>query len=166
MRLQFATRTGENVGMVSRERNSAQDGSGEMPPAAIDTRKKILVIDDDPVTVKALTQSLSGRGFAVYSASDGSAAIGVMRDEIPDMLLVDVNLSTEDVFGAAGPWDGFQVTRWLRYASARDVPAIIISGSDKEDYKKYAEMIDAEAFMVKPLSNARLFESIESALAR
>jgi|SRR6185312_8099963 len=165
MRLQFAGRVRESIFMVSCEQKSAQDGSGEISPTVIDTRKKILVIDDDPVTVKALTLSLNGKGFTVFSANSGSEAIGVIRDEIPDMLLVDVDLSREDVFGAAGTWDGFQVTRWLRYVTARKIPAIIMSATDKEDYKKYAEMIDAEEFMAKPLSNARLFESIESALA-
>jgi len=152
--------------MVSQEGKSTQGGSGKISPEAIDTRKKILVIDDDPVTVKALTHSLNGRGFAVYSAKDGSEAIGVVRDENPDMLLVDVNFSSDDVFGAAGTWDGFQITRWLRYVSARKIPAIIISATNKEDYKKYAEKIGAETFMAKPLSNDILFQSIESALSR
>ena len=152
--------------MVSREQNSAQDGSGEISPEVTDTRKKILVIDDDPVTLMALTHSLNGRGFAVYSARDGSEAIGVVREEDPDMLVVDVDLSAHDIFGAAGTWDGFQVTRWLRYACARKIPAIIISATDKEDYKKYAERIGAETFMAKPLSSDVLCQSIESALAR
>jgi CheY-like chemotaxis protein len=151
--------------MLSHEQKSEQGGSGEIPATATDTRKKILVIDDDPVTVKALTHSLNGKGFNVFSAPDGSSAIGVVRDEIPDLLLVDVNFTSEDVFGAAGSWDGFQVTRWLRYVSARKIPAIMMSATDKEDYKTYAERIGAQAFIAKPLSSERLFQSIEAALA-
>jgi two-component system OmpR family response regulator len=130
-----------------------------------EAQKKILVVDDDPVTVKALTIALNGQGYAVYSAINGSEAVNLVHEEHPDMLLVDVCLPPDVTLGGAAPWDGFQVTRWLQHVSAKKMPAIIISATDKADYKKYAAMIGAEAFMAKPLSHDVLFQSIESALA-
>jgi CheY-like chemotaxis protein len=127
--------------------------------------KKILVVDDDPVTVKALTLALNREGYTVYSTFNGSEAASVVCMENPDMLLVDVGLPPDAASGGAGPWDGFQVARWLQHLNAKTIPAIIISATDKADYKKYAAMIGATAFMAKPLDNGALFQSIESALA-
>lgn len=138
-------------------------GVGNSP--SIEGLKKILVVDDDPVTVKALTIVLNSGGYAVYSAVNGSEAASVVCVENPDMLLVDVGLPPDVTSGGTGPWDGFQVARWLQHLSAKTIPAIIISATDKADYKKYAAMIGAAAFMAKPLNNVTLFQSIESALA-
>jgi CheY-like chemotaxis protein len=158
--------------MSSRELKSVQADLSETAPTAgagigplIEARKKILVVDDDPVTVRALTIALNGEGYAVYSAVNGSEAISVVHEESPDMLLVDVCLPPDVTSGGAAPWDGFQVTRLLQHISGKKIPAIIISATDKADYKKYAAMIGAETFMAKPLSSATLFQSIESALA-
>ena len=54
-------------------------------------RKKIMVIDDDPVVLKTLEFTLRSKGYQVVTATDGSQAIGLMRDEAPDMMLVDVS---------------------------------------------------------------------------
>lgn len=151
--------------MSSHEQPPVQNAPGETAPGGAETKKKILVIDDDPVTVKALTGALTSQGYAVYSAKDGSEAIGVIRDDIPDMLLVDVNLEPHDAFGGAAIWDGFQVTRWIQHMTAKDIPAIMISSSDKSEYRKYAAKIGAESFMAKPISHAALLRSIEAGLA-
>jgi len=119
-----------------------------------------LVVDDDPVTVKALTLALTSKGYAVSSACDGSEAIGIVRDDMPDMMLVDVNLEPQNDFGGAALFDGFQVTRWLRYVTAKHIPAIIISATDKADYRRYAAKIGAETFLAKPISNAVLLQAI------
>lgn len=149
--------------MSSREYKPAQNGSGETSPTDV-VQKKILVIDDDPVALKALTMALTGKGYAVSSARDGAEAIGAVRDNIPDMLLVDVNLEPQDAFDGAAIWDGFQVTRWLRHLTARKIPAIMISATDKEEYRAYSAKIGAETFMAKPISNAALFQTIDARL--
>ena len=155
----------KNIIMSSRELKSVQDEVGEAAPESAEVQKKILIIDDDPVIVKALTIALNNKGYAVYSAHNGSEAMSVVRAANPDLLMVDVHLSPDDSFGAAGTWDGFQVTRWLRNVAAKKIPAIIISANANPDYAKYADKIGAESFMSKPLSIATLLQSIESALA-
>jgi two-component system KDP operon response regulator KdpE len=128
-------------------------------------RKKILVVDDDPITVKTLSLTLKARGYDVLSAVNGSEAIGVVRDSNPDMMLVDVCLAPDVASGGIVPWDGFQVTRWLQHANSKKIPAIIMSGSDKPEYKGRAASVGADAFMAKPIDNAVLLGSIAAALA-
>ncbi|HEX4263190.1 MAG TPA: response regulator [Verrucomicrobiae bacterium] len=130
-----------------------------------EARKRILVVDDDPIIVKTLTLTLNARGYDVLSAGDAAEAIGKMRDEKPDMLLVDVSLPADCASGGVVPWNGFQITQWLQRMSTAKIPTIIISGTDKPEYKAKAAAVGAEAFMAKPLDNAMLLGSIASALA-
>jgi two-component system KDP operon response regulator KdpE len=129
------------------------------------TRKRILVVDDDPVIVKTLTLTLNARGYDVLSAVDAADAIGKMRDGRPDMLLVDVSLPPDCASGGVVPWNGFQVTQWLQRIAMGKIPTIIISGADKPEYKEKAAAVGADAFMAKPIDNALLLGSIASALA-
>ena len=133
-------------------------------PVMVDgPRKKVLVVDDDEVTVKMLTLALNAKGYEVLSATDGSQAISIIREQNPDIMLVDVGLPAD--LGGAQLCDGFQVTRWLQRANSRKIPAIIISGSDKPAYQRQAAAVGANAFIAKPINKDVLLESIESALA-
>jgi CheY-like chemotaxis protein len=125
-------------------------------------RKKILVVEDDPVVAKTLSMTLNARGYDVVIAPDSCEAIKLAREQDPDMMLVDVGLQPD--LGGAWLCDGFQVAQWLNQTSAKKIPSIIISGSDKPSYKTRATSVGAEAFLAKPLDNTRLVESIESAL--
>ncbi len=128
-------------------------------------RKKVLVVDDDAVVAKALSLTLNARGYEVLCATDSAQAIQMVRDQDPDVMLVDVGLPPDIAMGGANFADGFQVTRWLQLANSRKIPSIIISGSNKPAYQRQAMAAGAEAFLAKPLNNDVLVESIESALA-
>jgi len=125
-------------------------------------RKKVLVVEDDPVVAKTLSMTLNARGYEVVHAADSCEAIKQVREQNPDLMLVDVGLQPD--LGGARLCDGFQVTQWLQRANPRKIPSIIISGSNKPSYKRQAESIGAQAFLAKPLDNAVLVESIKSAL--
>ena len=127
-------------------------------------RKKILVVEDDPVVAKTLSMTLNARGYDVVIAPDSCEAIKLAREQDPDMMLVDVGLQPD--LGGARLCDGFQVAQWLHQTNARKIPTIIISGSDKPGYKRQAASVGAEAFLAKPIDKETLIDSIESALAR
>jgi CheY-like chemotaxis protein len=128
------------------------------------SRKKILVIDDDPIILQTLSFTLKSRGYQVITATDGSQAIGLMRDEQPDMMLVDVCFPPDVASGGSVPWDGFQITQWIRRFNGK-VPAILISGSEKPEYQQRASALGAEFFQ-KPIDNERLLACVSSALER
>jgi len=125
-------------------------------------RKKVLVVEDDPVVAKTLSLTLNARGYEVVCATGSCEAIKLVREENPDVMLVDVGLQPD--LGGAWLCDGFKVAQWLHQTSAKKIPSIIISGSNKPSYKTRATSAGAEAFLAKPLDNTRLVESIESAL--
>lgn len=128
-------------------------------------RQKILVVEDDPISARMLSFTLGRGGYDVISAHDGATAISLMRDEKPDMLVVDVGLPPDIVSGGAVFSDGFQVTQWLHYSHGRKVPAIIISASERSDYTQKAAAAGADAFMRKPVDSANLLTAVALALA-
>jgi DNA-binding response OmpR family regulator len=124
--------------------------------------KKILIVDDDAVVVRALTMKLQGKGFQVLTAMDGSEAVKIVRKESPDLVVLDVNFPS-DVTGV--PWDGFRIVEWVRRLDAsRPMPVIIITGGDPEKLKGRVAEIGAVAFFQKPVNNDELLKVIRKTL--
>ena len=121
-------------------------------------RNKIMVVDDDPVVLKALSMTLKSKGYQVVTATDGPQAIGLLRDEGADMMLVDVSFPVE-----INAWDGFRIAQWMRSMN-HGLPTIMMSGSYKSEYETRAAAIGAEAFMIKPLDKRLLLGTINKAL--
>jgi CheY-like chemotaxis protein len=87
--------------------------------------KKILVVDDNAIILKTLSLKLQRVGYQVVTASDGSAAIRAMREEKPDLLVLDVSFTPDVPHGGGVPWDGFLLMKWLNgMQSARNIPVV------------------------------------------
>jgi two-component system, OmpR family, KDP operon response regulator KdpE len=133
-----------------------------MEAEAYAPRKKILVVDDDPFTLEALSHKLTSRGFNVVTAKDGSQALHATRREKPDLMLLDVNLPP-DVGGV--DWNAFLIMDWLkRMNEAPNVPVIVMSASDRDEYKTRAYEAGAAAFFCKMMDNDQMLASIDRAL--
>ena len=127
-----------------------------------DSAKKILLVDDDAVTVTALSLKLKSKGYRVVTAQDGCQALTVTRTAKPDLLLLDVNFPP-NVGGVE--WDGFLIAEWLqRRDGEQKLPVIVMSGTDKPEYRKRASAAGAAAFLPKPLNSDLLLASIDQAL--
>jgi len=125
-------------------------------------RKKILIVDDNEVVVKSLTLKLTADNYEVVSALDGAAAVGLARQEQPDLILLDLTFPPE-IDGV--PWDGFQIIQWLhRMEEARNIPVIVITAGDEAKYKDRALAEGAAAFFQKPVDNDELLATIHEIL--
>lgn len=125
---------------------------------------KILVVDDDPVILKALSIILEFNGYKVVTATDGSEAIGQMRQEHPDLLIVDVFLAMDAVGCGASGWDGFQLARWVRNLNCK-APVIIISGAKNPEYETQTIAAGAHGFLMKPIDNGLMLSTVASLLS-
>lgn len=124
--------------------------------------EKILVVDDDPVVVKALTMKLQSKGFATCSATDGAEAVKAVREQKPSLVLLDITFPPDVV-----SWDGFRVMEWLRrLEEARNIPIIVISGGDPEKYKERAAQSGAVAYFRKPVDTEELVNTIRRVLGK
>lgn len=123
---------------------------------------KILVVDDDPVVVKALSMKLQSKGFAVCTAMDGAEAVKQVREQKPSLVLLDITFPPDVV-----SWDGFRVMEWLRrLEEARNIPIIVISGGDPEKYKERAAQAGALAYFRKPVDTEELVNTIRRVLGK
>ena len=125
-------------------------------------KKKILVVDDDPVVVKAFTIKLKASNYEVLTASDGSTAVNIARTQRPDAILLDINFP--DDFGSVA-WDGFRIMEWLkRIDGAANIPVFVISGGDSAKYQSKAREIGAAGYFQKPIIHEELIAELERVL--
>jgi DNA-binding response OmpR family regulator len=123
-----------------------------MPP----TRAlRILVVDDDPAMVGAITALVGTEGHQVITAYDGLSAVRRFREEAPDLVLLDLAMP--------GP-DGFSVTGQIR--ALGDAPILVVSGESGERAKVRALDIGADDYLVKPFGKQELLARIAAAMRR
>ena len=86
---------------------------------------KVLMIDDDPEFVDAISNLLDAKGYEVHTASNGKDGVEKAKAEDPDILLLDVMMTTKH--------EGFDVARELHEdETARNIPIIIMTGIRRE----------------------------------
>jgi CheY-like chemotaxis protein len=124
-------------------------------------RQKILLVDDDPVILKAMTMKLAAADYEVVSAVDGSEAIAAARKEKPDLILLDINFPVD----VGIDWDGFKVIAWLKRGDeTKGTPVVVISGGEAAKFEKRAIEAGAVAYLQKPVDNGKLLVLIRKTL--
>ena len=119
---------------------------------------RALIIEDDRDIAAYLKVLLEEDGFEVSSANSGGEGLEKARAEIPDLLLLDINLPTVD---------GFEICRILKGNEATG-KIVIIAVSSKEKFSDYEKMAEAgaDAFVGKPVDKEELFKKINLYLKR
>ncbi|HWF20323.1 MAG TPA: response regulator [Verrucomicrobiae bacterium] len=132
--------------------------AGDIAPAKagqplIGEGRKILVVDDNKVVLKAFELKMKNLGFTVLTALDGPAAVSCARHEKPDVIVLDINFPP-DVGSTGLQWDGFTILLWMRrFQDAANIPVIIITSGDPSKFKDKAMTAGAVAFFQKPIDN-------------
>jgi len=117
-------------------------------PAYPCPKRTILVAEDSADSREMLQVLLEMKGYAVVSASDGYHAVEVAVQNIPDLILIDLELPG---------LDGMSVTKALRlHPEFRAVPIIIISGHDPAKYRIAALNAGCDEYLLKPIDFDRL----------
>jgi CheY-like chemotaxis protein len=116
------------------------------------SKKRILVVDDDPALRIALKAFLEFRGYEVLQASDGREAIGSAAREKPDLLLMDINMPR---------FDGLRALEFLRFIG-NSIPIIIISSMSDRKNVLGAAGLSADDFVRKPFDLSELGRRVEA----
>ena len=120
--------------------------------------KRILVVDDDPDIVTAISTVLGDMGATVDSAGDGNTAVSLAEEREPDLVILDIMLPQKS---------GFLVLEKLRQKRPRsEGPRIImITGNEGRRHRQYAETLGVDEYMTKPFRMDRLREVTEKLLS-
>ena len=116
----------------------------------------VLIADDDVAICEALERSLRFEGFKVRSALNGEIAIEEIEKELPDILILDINMPEVD---------GIQVTKYLRSLDI-DIPICILSARDEVSDRVSGLEAGADDYVVKPFSFDELLARIHALLRR
>ncbi len=110
--------------------------------------KKILVVDDDPDIVTAITATLADTGATVETASDGATGVKKAERDGPDLIILDIMLPQKS---------GFLVLEKLKQLDSRP-RVIMITGNQGRRHKQYAEALGVDEYLNKPFPMDRLLE--------
>jgi twitching motility two-component system response regulator PilH len=117
---------------------------------------RILVVDDSPTIVALLKRMLVQNEYQTLEAFDAETGLELARNELPDLVFLDIVLPG---------MDGFSALRALRRdPRTRDIPVVMISGNEQATEQFYVQRIGADDFMKKPFSRAEVFSRIERLL--
>jgi DNA-binding response OmpR family regulator len=117
---------------------------------------RILVVEDDPSILDAVSFSLEKRGYTVQKAADGLSGLKLLRREHPDLMLLDLMLPG---------MDGWKLCEQIRQEGF-DLPIIILSARTSEFDKVQGLSMGADDYVTKPFSMDELAARIEANLRR
>lgn len=115
----------------------------------------MLVVDDEPRIVNFVRMNLELEGCRVIAANNGREALERIRDNLPDLVLLDIMMPG---------MDGFEVLRRLRQFST--VPVIVLTAKDQEDDRIQGLELGADDYIGKPFSHRELLSRIRAVLRR
>jgi CheY-like chemotaxis protein len=122
---------------------------------------KILIVDDDPDFVEATRIILEQHGHDTASAASGDEGLQAVRDIKPDLVILDVIMSTI--------LDGLNVSQQLQEdPELKDTPIIMVTSIANTDYAALFptdEYVHISAFMTKPISPDQLMAQVNKLLA-
>jgi two-component system cell cycle response regulator len=119
-------------------------------------KKRILIVDDEPVNVKVLAAKLSSAKYEVIRAYSGKEALEKVADTSPEIILLDIMMPE---------MDGYEVTRILKAdPKTSHIPIIIVTALSDTNDKLKAIDAGAEEFISKPVNNTELIARIKSML--
>jgi chemosensory pili system protein ChpA (sensor histidine kinase/response regulator) len=124
----------------------------------VDRRVFALVVDDS-ITVRRVTQRLLERnGMRVMTAKDGLEAVSVLQDEVPDVILLDIEMPR---------MDGYEVASHVRNdARLRDIPIVMITSRVGEKHRARAIELGVNEYIGKPYQEGQLLQAIEPLVRR
>ena len=122
-------------------------------------KEKILVVDDDPDILDAITMILETQDYQVVTARDGVEGLANLKAENPDLLILDLLMPKMDGFAVCKE---LQDPRWSKF---KDMPILILTSVREEASRRRYELetgleLDVDDYVEKPVSPDLLLERV------
>ncbi|WP_221031628.1 response regulator [Actomonas aquatica] len=122
------------------------------------SRKKILVVDDESDVADLVAYHLKAKGFAVETVNDPTQSIGIARSMLPDLVILDVMMPEIN---------GIQICRMLRAdPKLKQVPVIFLTAKVEENDRVQGLETGADDYICKPFSTKELVLRVQNILRR
>ncbi len=118
----------------------------------------ILIAEDEPSILEALSFVLQRAGWSIRSVTDGEAVMGAVRQERPRVLVLDIMLPKRS---------GFEVLKQIRGDPATAaLPVLVLTAKGQHQDRRIAEQLGADSFVTKPYANADVVSAVRALLDR
>ncbi|MBB5357822.1 twitching motility two-component system response regulator PilH [Rhodanobacter sp. ANJX3] len=117
---------------------------------------RILIVDDSPSQLLGIKRIVEKLGHEAFSAEDGAAGVEVAKQELPDLILMDVVMPN---------LNGFQATRTIsKNPETAHIPIILVTTKDQETDKVWGMRQGAKAYVTKPIKEEDLVKTLNEFL--
>ncbi|MCK4649339.1 response regulator [bacterium] len=118
--------------------------------------KKILVVDNEPEFLKALSVSLKASGYEVLTAQNGQEGLKKAHTSNPDLIILDILMPR---------MDGYELCRLLKFDQRyKAIPIIMLTAKAQETDKVMGEKVGADGYITKPFETQDLLNRIKKFL--
>lgn len=119
--------------------------------------KKILIVDDEPNIVMSLEFAFQKQGYEVFIARDGSEALNIIHQNVPDVIILDIMMPQVD---------GYETIKQVRGNSAfAKAKIIFLSAKSKPEDIEKGLSLGADDYFTKPFSVKKLIAAVEQLIA-
>jgi DNA-binding response OmpR family regulator len=126
------------------------------PETSANTKKRILLVDDDREIVESMRIALESSGYEILVARDGNQGLAMAERDNPDLVILDMMMPKRS---------GFLVLEKLRRSRPVPLRIVMITANEGNRHKAYAEMLGVDDYIRKPFPMDRLLDSVERLLA-
>jgi DNA-binding response OmpR family regulator len=120
------------------------------------TGSRVLIVEDEPVLVRALTDALAAKGCDVMSALDGERGLELALEKKPQLILLDIMLPRVN---------GFEICRAIR-ARGHDMPILMLTAKGQEEDVILGLNLGADDYITKPFRIGELVARVNALLRR
>ena len=118
---------------------------------------RILVADDEPALLRLLEFVLGRRGYIIQGVTNGNAAVEVLKNESPDLAILDVMMPG---------LDGYEVLTFIREtAHLEGLPVVMLTARAQLDDIQLGLSLGADAYLAKPFDPEELVSVVESLIS-
>jgi chemosensory pili system protein ChpA (sensor histidine kinase/response regulator) len=135
--------------------------AANLEPAPIETsaepaQKRIMVVDDSITVRKVTSRFLEKHGLEVVTAKDGVEALELLREQLPDVMLVDIEMPR---------MDGYELTSAVRAdANMRHIPIVMITSRAGGKHRERAFELGVNVYLSKPYQEDELLRNVNAML--
>lgn len=120
-------------------------------------KQLVLAVDDSPTVRKLVSLTLSREGFEVITAVDGIEALNILSEQLPDIILSDINMPK---------LNGYKLCKFVKkHERTQSIPVVMLSGKEGVFDKMRGKMNGCDDFITKPFESAELVAKVREILS-
>ena len=113
---------------------------------------KVLIVDDARPDLMNLEKIVSAAGYTTLTATNGQQAVEMSKAQLPDVILMDVNMDQ---------MDGFAATRAIgAEASTKTIPVVLVTSKNQKADRVWAQMLGVKGYVTKPYTPDQILGAI------